>query len=147
MCTAPRHIMLLLTQNQSYLSCNLNRRYLSGKPLQKYMNCWKNTRTWEMGSWKTLEDTLNERLAVLSNLDSTGLNQVGNEEIEKEIEESSKLKAAIQKRIVNIDLTNTANSSRDEELESFAASKNSSKKIKLKWTNIRHSMQLFTKIN
>ena len=51
-------------------------------------------------------------LAVLSNLDSTFLNQVGNEEIEKEIEESSKLKAAIQKRIVNIDLTNTANSSR-----------------------------------
>ena len=87
-----------------------------------------------MGSWKTLEDTLNERLAVLSNLDSTVLNQVGNEEIEKEIEESSKLKAAIQKRIVNIDLTNTANSSRDEELESFAASKNLSKKIKLKWT-------------
>ena len=64
----------------------------------------------------------------MSNLDSTVLNQVGNEEIEKEIEESSKLKAAIQKRIVNIDLTNTANSSRDEELESFAASKNSSKK-------------------
>ena len=73
-------------------------------------------------------------LAVLSNLDSTFLNQVGNEEIEKEIEESSKLKAAIQKRIVNIDLTNTANSSRDEELESSAASKNLSKKIKLKWT-------------
>ena len=70
----------------------------------------------------------------MSNLDSTVLNQVVNEEIEKEIDESSKLKAAIQKRTVNIDLTNTANSSRDEELESFAASKNSSKKIKLKWT-------------
>lgn len=75
-----------------------------------------------------------------------------NEEIEKEIEESSKLKAAIQKQIVNIDLTNTVNSSRDEELDSFAGSKNSSKKIKLKWTkknllHIRHSMQLFTKIN
>ena len=54
-------------------------------------------------------------------LDSTVLNQVGNEEIEKEIDESSKLKAAIQKRTVNIDLTNTANSSRDEELESFAS--------------------------
>ena len=52
---------------------------------------------------------------------------MGNEEIEKEIDESSKLKAAIQTRTVNIDLTNTANSSRDEELESFAASKNSSK--------------------
>lgn len=64
----------------------------------------------------------------MSNLDSTVLNQVGNEEIEKEIDESSKLKAAIQKRTVNIDLTSTANSSRDEELESFAASKNSSKK-------------------
>ena len=48
--------------------------------------------------------------------------------LKKEIDESSKLKAAIQKRTVNIDLTNTANSSRDEELESFAASKNSSKK-------------------
>ena len=53
---------------------------------------------------------------------------MGNEEIEKEIDESSKLKAAIQKRTVNIDLTSTTNSSRDEELESFAASKNSSKK-------------------
>lgn len=58
---------------------------------------------------------------------------MGNEEIEKEIDESSKLKAAIQKRTVNIDLTNTANSSRDEELESFAASKNSSKK-KSNWS-------------
>lgn len=50
------------------------------------------------GKLKALRDTLNEKLGVLSDLDSSILNQVEDEEIEKEIAQSSELKAEIEER-------------------------------------------------
>ena len=76
------------------------------------------------GKLKALRGTLNEKLGVLSDLDSSILNQVEDEEIEKEIEQSSELKAEIQERIVNIDLAITAissNSGSEDEKESVSS--------------------------
>ena len=50
------------------------------------------------GKLKALRDTLNEKLGVLSDLDSSILNQVEDEEIEKEIAQSSELNAEIEER-------------------------------------------------
>lgn len=74
-----------------------------------------------------------EKIEVLSDLDLSILNQVEDEEIKKEIEESSKLKAEIQEWIVNIDLATTAissNSGSEDKKESVssAGSVNSLKK-------------------
>ena len=85
------------------------------------------------GKLKALRDSLNEKLGVLSDLDSSILDQVEDEEIEKEIEQSSEWKAEIQERIVNIDLaiaaTSSSSGSEDEkESVSSAGSVNSSKK-------------------
>jgi len=85
------------------------------------------------GKLKALRDSVNERLGVLGDLDSSILNQVEDEDIEKEMEQSSALKAEIQERIVNFDLATAAissNSGREDEEESIrsAGSVNASKK-------------------
>jgi len=87
----------------------------------------------ENGKLKALRDTLNEKLGVLSHSDSSILNQVEDEEIEKEMELSSALKTEIQGRIVNFDLATAAissNSGSEDEKESIssAGSVNSAKK-------------------
>ena len=53
---------------------------------------------------KAFRDVLNDKLEVLSELNTSILDQVESDEIDKEIEETSDLKGDIQERIVNIDL-------------------------------------------
>ena len=102
------------------------------------------------GMLKALRDTLSEKLGVLSDLDSSVLDQVEDEEIEEEIELSSELKAEIQERIVNIDLATAAissNSGSEDEKESVssAGSVNSSKKSgkgEQRWKKITQIVKL-----
>ena len=56
------------------------------------------------GKLKAFRDVLNDKLEVLSELNTSILDQVESDEIDKEIEETSDLKGDIQERIVNIDL-------------------------------------------
>ena len=56
------------------------------------------------GKLKAFRDVLNDKLEVLSELNTSILDQVESDEIDKETEETSDLKGDIQERIVNIDL-------------------------------------------
>ena len=85
------------------------------------------------GKLKSLRDILGEKFGVLSELDMGILDQIEDDEIEKEIEETSELKGKMQERIVNIVLAIRSDNSSsenedDDESISSAASVSSSKK-------------------
>ena len=63
---------------------------------------------------KALCDTLNEKLCVLSELNESILNQLDEDDFEKEIDETSELELTIQERIVNIELAIRTDSSEFE---------------------------------
>ena len=66
------------------------------------------------GKLKAFRDVLNDKLGVLSELNTSILDQVEDDEIDKEIEETSDLKGDIQERIVNIELVIRSDSSSSE---------------------------------
>ena len=66
------------------------------------------------GKLKAFRDVLNEKLGVLSELNTSILDQVEDDEIDKEIEETSDMKGDIQERIVNIELVIRSDSSSSE---------------------------------
>jgi len=53
---------------------------------------------------KAFRDTLNEKLGVLNELNAKILDQLDEDDFEKEIDETSELKMTIQERIANIEL-------------------------------------------
>ena len=63
---------------------------------------------------KAFRDVLNDKLSVLSELNTSILDKVEDDEIDKEIEEMSDLKEDIQERIVNIELVIRSDSSSSE---------------------------------
>ena len=84
------------------------------------------------GKLKAFRDVLNDKLGVLSELNTSILDQVEDDEIDKEIEETSDLKGDIQERIVNIELVirsdRSSSESEDEGGSLYAATSVSSSK-------------------
>ena len=82
---------------------------------------------------KALCATLNEKLGVLTELNESILNQLDEDDFEKEMDETSELKMTIQERIVNIELAiRTDSSESEDDIESVRSSSrvSSSKKTK-----------------
>jgi hypothetical protein len=82
------------------------------------------------GKIRTFRDVLNEKLGVLSDLDSMILNLIEEGDIENEIEETSELRSEIQERVVNIELAIADNDSSSDETKSSASSKGTEKSSK-----------------
>jgi len=94
------------------------------KTLEKVDELLEEYDNYKNGKLKALRDTLHEKLGVLSDFVSSILNQVEDEEIEKETEQSSALKTEIQGQIVNFDLATVAissNSGSEDEKESISS--------------------------
>ena len=64
---------------------------------------------------KAFRDTLNEKLGVLTELNARILDQLDEDDFEKEIDETSELKMTIQERIINIELAIKTDSSVSED--------------------------------
>jgi len=84
---------------------------------------------------KAFRDTLNEKLGVLTELNVKILDQLDEDDFEKEIDETSKPKMTIQERIVNIELaikTDSSKSEDDDDIDSVGSSSRASPSKKTK---------------
>ena len=84
---------------------------------------------------KAFCDTLNEKLGVLTELNVKILDQLDEDDFEKEIDETSKPKMTIQERIVNIELaikTDSSKSEDDDDIDSVGSSSRASPSKKTK---------------
>ena len=84
---------------------------------------------------KAFRDTLNEKLGVLTELNSKILDQLDEKDFQKEIDETSELKMTIQERIVNIELairTDSSESEDDGDIDSVRSSSRASSSKKTK---------------
>jgi len=89
---------------------------------------------------KVFRDTLNEKLGVLTELNAKILNQLDEDDFEKEIDETCELRMTIQERIVNIELaikTDSSESEDDDDIDSVRLSlRASSSKITKRLTQM-----------
>ena len=81
---------------------------------------------------KAFRDTLNEKLGVLTELNARILDQLDEDDFEKEIDETSELKMAIQERIkiiiiINIELAIKTDSSESEDDDDIDSAQDSSR--------------------
>ena len=76
---------------------------------------------------KAFRDTLNEKLGVLTELNARILDQLDEDDFEKEIDETSELKMTIQERIINIELAIKADSSESEDDDDIVSARSSSR--------------------
>ena len=81
---------------------------------------------------KAFHDTLNEKLGVLTELNARILDQLDKDDFEKEIDETSELKMAIQERIIimiiiNIELAKKTDSRESEDDDDIDSARSSSR--------------------